>query len=87
MYYRSVLGGGYDIYSMDPGGGNVTPIVEGTADQMYPVISPDGTQIVFQNRASDSDFDLWTSGLTPSTPDQITSDPVGYDEFPAWQPR
>ena len=54
---------------------------------MYPVISPDGALIVFQNRASDTDFDLWTSGLTPSTPDQLTSDPAGYDELPAWQPR
>jgi Tol biopolymer transport system component len=88
VYQRYPSGGGsFDIYTMDPGGGNVMPIVEGTADQMSPVISPDGTQIVFENRASDTDFDLWTAGLTPSTPDQLTSDPAGYDEFAAWQPR
>jgi len=86
VYYHAVSGS-YDIYSMDPGGGNVLPLVQGTADQMYPVVSPDGEQVVFQNEASDTDFDIWTSGLTPSTPDQRTFDPVGYDEFPAWQPR
>ena len=86
VYYRAVSES-YDIYSMDQDGGDVLPLVQGTADQMYPVVSPDGDQILFQNRASDTDFDLWTSGLAPSTPDQLTSDPVGYDEFPAWQPR
>ncbi len=64
-----------------------SPIVQGTVDQMRPVVSPDGEQIVFQNRASATDFDLWTAGLTPSTPDQLTSDPAAFDEFPAWQPR
>ena len=53
------------------------PIVQGTVDQTNPVVSPDGEQIVFQNRASNTDFDLWTAGLTPSTPDQLTSDPAG----------
>ena len=87
VYQRSVPGGAFDIYTMDPAGGDVLPIVQGTASQMNPVVSPDGEQVVFQNRVSDTDFDLWTSGLTPTTPDQITSDPAGYDEFPAWQPR
>ena len=87
VYQRWVPGGEYDIYTMDPGGGNVTPIVQGTVDQQYPVISPNGARIVFENRASDTDFDLWAAGLTPSTPDQLTSDPAAYDEFPAWQPR
>ncbi len=91
VYQRDVPGGGmdmgYDIYTMDPGGANVLPIVQGTVDQTNPVVSPDGEQIVFQNRASNTDWDLWTAGLTPSTPDQLTSDPAALDEFPAWQPR
>ena len=33
VYQRWVPGGEYDIYTMDPGGGNVLPIVEGTVDQ------------------------------------------------------
>jgi TolB protein len=75
-----------DIYTMDPSGGNVTPIVQGDADQVYPVFSPNGAKVVFENGASDTDDDIWTTTL-PGTPFQVTDSPTDYDEFPTWQPR
>jgi TolB protein len=87
VYQRFVSGDGYDIFTMDPSGANATPIVPGTVDQQYPVASPNGMKVAFENGPVGSDHDIWTAGLTPSTPEQLTSDPAVYEEFPAWQPK
>ena len=71
------------VMSMD--GGNAQRITGWQLEPTYPVWSPDGEAIAFQNYGADGNYHIWT--ITPEGREatELTSGPWG-DREPAWLP-
>jgi hypothetical protein len=76
---------GDDIYTVDAGGSNATPLTDDVAHERCPTVSPDGRWVAFESLAS-GNWDIWALDLTGVDPLlQFTTDP-GRDQDPDWAP-
>ena len=69
-----------DIYVMDAGGSNQTPLTSGVPSDSEPAWSPNGQKIAFTR-----DGDIYVMDAGGSPPTLLLDDPVGASE-PDWQP-
>lgn len=74
----------YDIYLYDLETGQETRLTRDAAVDSYPMISPDGTRIVFQSNR-DGDFDLYMMDINGSDIWSLT-DNNRFDRLPSWSP-
>ncbi len=79
---NQVEGGPCAIFVMDLDGGNDVRLTDFT-DELSPVFSPDGGQIVFKSRRDGGAWDIFRMDADGSNPTRLTYDP-GQDEDPFW---
>jgi hypothetical protein len=78
--------GAQDIYSMNPDGTGVAPLVVlAGADDTEPAYSPDGTKIAFASNRF-GDYDIYVANADGSAPAQITAT-ADVDHAPTWSPN
>lgn len=59
--------------------------IPNTGDDLFPVWSPDGSQIAFARKLSESNYDIYVINVDGSGLKQLTDDPA-LDVLPAWTP-
>ncbi len=74
----------YDIFVADADGSNPVRITDNPAYDAEPIVSPDGTKIVFGSKR-DGDFDIYVMDADGSNVRRLTRW-VGYDGGPWWSP-
>jgi Tol biopolymer transport system component len=74
----------YDIFSADPDGSNLKRLTDNPKYDAEPVVSSDGTQIVFGSQRDD-DFDIYVMNADGTNVRRLT-DRVGYDGGPWFSP-
>jgi Tol biopolymer transport system component len=72
------------IWVVDREGHDAHKLSDGPADEYHPVVSPDGTKIVFVSEANGS-RDIWVMDADGKNPLPLTDDP-GLEEHPTWSP-
>lgn len=72
------------LWSVPSGGGEATQLTGWEVEATWPVFSPDGSRIAFQNY-SGSNYHIWTMRPDGSDPVQVTSGFYDHRE-PAWSP-
>jgi Tol biopolymer transport system component len=85
IVFASDEDGDYDLYRMDPGGGEPEVILESFVDETWPSISPDGRTIAFA-RGTAGLRDLWLMDADGSNERRLTSGPSD-DQQPRWSPN
>ena len=70
------------IWIADRDGKNARKLSDGPADEYHPVVSPDGTKIVFVSEANGS-RDVWMMDADGKNALPLTDDP-GLEEHPCW---
>ena len=89
VFRRTPRGGGNpagDVWIMRADGTDVRPVIlSATADERYPVLSPDGTRIAFTSNRDGNDYEIYVAGADGSNPRALTDHP-GYDSAPSWSP-
>lgn len=58
--------GGYDVFSIDPDGGNLRPLTSLPGDELEPTVSADGQLLAWQSR-SDAQYDIFVTPLSDTT--------------------
>src|SRR5690606_42014596 len=79
--------GNHDIYLRSANGsGSPSLLYSSPADDIYPVLSPDGRHLAFASNAGGS-YDIYVFDINAQSLSQLTDTP--YDEFPGgwWQQR
>ena len=84
--FASDRSGNDDIFTMDPGTGTVTPVIQTAANERAPAWNPDGTKIAFvrENTTACSPlscWDLYVRDLVASTTTKLTSFGAGTQLF------
>jgi len=80
------LGSQHDIYVMNPDGSNQTRLTTVSAQDVEPVLSPDGTKIAFASRRNSYQYDIYVMNSDGSGQTRLTTD-LGRNEMePAWSP-
>ena len=82
--FRSNRDGNWEIYAMDPDGGNQTRLTNDPGSDLEPVWSPDGTRIAFMSNR-DGDYEIYTMKGDGSDVQKLT-DNTADDQEPAWSP-
>ncbi len=88
LLFYSNRGGDWDIWTMNPNGGELTQITHTPDhDEIFPDWSPDGTHIIFCSELGISTLDV-TVDFERRVPKAIPNvDAVGWNiRFPAWSP-
>jgi Tol biopolymer transport system component len=86
ILFHSNRDGFYGIYRMNPDGSNVQRLTPMNANAMFPMISPDGTQVAFEMYSDEfSQFDIYTMSLDGSNIMRITN-AVGHEGGASWSP-
>ena len=75
----------YDIYVMDADGSNQSPLVTGTADDLLPEWSHDGSRIVFVSRR-DGNGEVYVMDADGSNQTPLTNN-AALDWSPHWSPN
>jgi Tol biopolymer transport system component len=74
----------FDIYKMSLSSRDEIQLTNGASSELYPTVSPDGTQIAFMSDA-DGDYDIYVMNSDGSNTRRVTSNSVN-DRTPAWSP-
>ncbi len=74
----------YDIYLYDMLTGVEVPLTDDDSSSSYPMVSPDGTKMLFQSNR-DGDFDIYIMDLASREVTQLTDNTVS-DRTAAWSP-
>ncbi|MBI4260751.1 MAG: PD40 domain-containing protein [Actinobacteria bacterium] len=80
-------GGDYSIYSMNPDGTGIAPLIEGPWNDSVPAYSADGTRIAFQSNRNHLPwwhFDIFVASADGTGQTRLTT--TGTDGAPAWSP-
>ncbi len=90
--YRPILfvsnrttSGKFAIHSIQPLTRQVTQLTDGSANDIAPAWSPNGSQIAFASDRNNSDWEIYIINSDGTNLRQITSSP-GVDTDPAWSP-
>lgn len=88
IYYTSDRSGNKDIWRKKASGGFAKPLSIHSADDLAPVISPDGDQIAFISRRHDAAGDVHVMGVKGEKKASIKGiqHPLFEDSEPAWFP-
>jgi dipeptidyl aminopeptidase/acylaminoacyl peptidase len=78
-FYRSG-----DIWTMNPDGSGVTQITTAAGNDLFPVWSPDGSQIAFQSNR-DGNYEIYVMNADGSGTARLTNN-AASDQTPAWSP-
>ena len=79
--------GNYEIYSMDPYGGNLKNLTNNPATDAIPQVSDDGTMVAFSSdRGHPGQQDVYTMNIDGSNVKQVTNNPA-FDWDPALSPN
>lgn len=84
ILFNSSRDGNWEIYAMDPDGGNQTRLTNDPGSDLEPVWSPDGTRVAFMSNR-DGDYEIYTMKGDGSDLKKIT-DNTAEDQEPAWSP-
>ena len=74
-----------DLFVMPIEGGDATAITTGSAWDMQPRFSPDGSEIAFTSDRDGGD-NIWVIGVDGESPRQISSESFRLPNHPAWSP-
>ena len=86
LVFESTRGGGYDLFTMNSDGSELTKITDSRGMNKFPSWSPDGSKIVFMsNRIKDSTYDIFTINADGSQLTRITAF-RGWNGHPDWSP-
>jgi Tol biopolymer transport system component/tetratricopeptide (TPR) repeat protein len=91
--YVSRQADNYDIWVVSTGGGRSRQITTNTADDFYPVWTPDSKSLVFVSQRQDAAGDIWKIDLReikgrlfPKGDPKRLTDYIGYDGYPTVSP-
>src|SRR5688572_5897211 len=84
VFFASDRGGDFDLYRMNPDGGNVVQITRGSAQDTSPALAPDGTRIAFVSNR-DGERGLYVMNADGSGAAKIADD-AGEGARPTWSP-
>ncbi len=84
ILFQSDRDGDWEIYVMNADGSDVVQLTYNSADDEYPVWSPDGKRIAFKSNR-DGNFEIYVMNADGSNQQRLTEHPSN-DEDPAWSP-
>ena len=76
---------GWDIWSLDRDGGNLTKLTDDPYEDIMPAWSPDGTKIAFQSMR-DGDREIYVMNADGTNETNLTNDHSSEEESPDWSP-
>jgi Tol biopolymer transport system component len=77
--------GNLDIWSIEPGGSNLTNLTHNRASDGDFAWSPDGKAIAFTSDRSGS-YDIWVMNADGSNPTRLLSNTDSFEGYPRWSP-
>jgi TolB protein len=83
--FYAVRDGKADIFTIPPGGGDLTNITDDAQPDSDPKWSPDGRRIVFDSRREDGQRNIWVYEFDQSF-NRLTNDTGATNAFPTWSP-
>lgn len=84
IVFHSDRDGDYEIYRTNQNGTSVTQLTDNDVDDLWPVISPDGTRIAFWT-ARDGNQEIYVMDVDGANPTRVTQSGAA-DRQPAWSP-
>lgn len=84
LIYAAENDNNFDIYALDMATGEIFRLTDHFADDIAPVVSPDGSQIAFLSDR-DGDFDIYVMSSDGGAARRLTVNQV-TDRAPAWTP-
>lgn len=84
IVFISLRDGNWEIYKMDPDGGNQTRLTHNKVDDYAPVWSPNGRQIAFE-RVQDGNWEIYVMDADGGNQKNLTEHPA-QDNNPHWHP-
>ena len=82
--FETVRDGSLDVLVVSPDGGPQTPIAASPSNEMYPAVSPDGTQVAYMVEGTDTS-DIYVTQIATNATRQLTQG-AGRNSQPAWSP-
>jgi len=85
IVFHSDRDGDFEIYRMRPDGSSVVQLTDNDVDDLWPVVSPDGTRIAFWT-GRDGNQEIYVMAADGSNQTRVTVDGRA-DREPAWSPN
>ena len=82
--FETVRDGNLDVLVVSPDGGTQTPIAASPNNEMYPAVSPDGTQVAYMVEGQDTS-DIYVTQIATNATRRLTQG-AGRNSQPAWSP-
>jgi hypothetical protein len=82
--FETVRDGSLDVLVVSPDGGTPTPIAASPSNEMYPAVSPDGTEVAYMVEGTDTS-DIYVTQIATNATRQLTQG-AGRNSEPAWSP-
>ena len=84
IVYFAERGDNFDLYQLDLQTRRETRLTDSSSNEIFPVVSPDGTQIAYVSDL-DGDYDIYVMNVDGSNARRLTNNTV-TDRAPAWSP-
>lgn len=84
IYYSGQVSGTYQVFSMNPSGGDKKQITNTSGDKLMPQLSPDQKQILYYGNQDDN-MEVYVMDLASNQSQRLTNDPL-MDIRPRWSP-
>jgi Tol biopolymer transport system component len=82
--FETVRDGNLDVLVVSPDRGTQTPVAASPSNEMYPAVSPDGTQVAYMVEGQDTS-DIYVTQIATNATRRLTQD-AGRNSQPAWSP-